>query len=286
MIKTNRNSLIKVGVEGKVASPRSRGHYEVDPLGNHFIFLGMGGICYSHQVGDCCMGIVGDHVEPGVTFKNSEGPQENAGFNLLACIGNKAKIISGDAKGEIGFVSGKHGGAEHVMVYFEKSTLEKMTLSDKVLIKGFGQGLKVEGFEDISFFSIDPDLVEKIIRVKEDCLEIDVTCVIPAFLMGSGLGSAYTPTGDYDIMTRDHDLCKELKMDQLKFGDFVLIQDHDGSVGYDYCKGAVTVGVIIHGDSNVSGHGPGVTPIMTCRKPRIKGVINPNANLINYIKSE
>ncbi|MBV1708263.1 MAG: DUF4438 domain-containing protein [Erysipelothrix sp.] len=47
-------------------------------------------------------------------------------------------------------------------------------------------------------------------------------------------------------------------------------------------KGSGTVGVIIHGDSYIAGHGPGVTVLMTSRSSVLKPKIDPNANLVNY----
>ena len=41
--------------------------------------------------------------------------------------------------------------------------------------------------------------------------------------------------------------------------------------------------MIIHGDSYISGHGPGVTVLMSCRTPKIKAKLDPNANLANYL---
>ncbi len=76
------------------------------------------------KVGDSAYGWAGDHIEPGVTMKNKD-TRENAALNIFSCIGNEARIVSGEAKGEKGFVTGSHGGVEHVMVYFEQSVLEK-----------------------------------------------------------------------------------------------------------------------------------------------------------------
>ena len=45
-------------------------------------------------------------------------------------------------------MTGKHGGIDHVMVYFDEETLELMTTEDKVLIKACGQGLKLIDHED------------------------------------------------------------------------------------------------------------------------------------------
>ena len=36
-----------------------------------------------------------------------------------------------------------HGGIEHVMICFEEEDLENLAIDDKILIKAYGQGLKI-----------------------------------------------------------------------------------------------------------------------------------------------
>lgn len=43
--------------------------------------------------------------------------------------------------------------------------------------------------------------------------------------------------------------------------------------------GAVTIGIIAHGDSIVAGHGPGVTCLLTSRSGALHPVIDPDANI-------
>ena len=49
------------------------------------------------------------------------------------------------------------------------------------------------------------------------------------------------------------------------------------------CVGAITIGVIAHSNSVISGHGPGVTTVLTSPKGMIEPFIDPDANLINYL---
>jgi len=101
--------------------------------------------------------------------------------------------------------------------------------------------------------------------------------------MGSGIGSLDVSTGDYDIMTHDEQVVKENKIDKICFGDFVAIMDHDNSYGRAYRRGAVTIGVVIHSDCHLAGHGPGVSTLITSAGPHIKPVINPKANLAHLL---
>ena len=132
--------------------------------------------------------------------------------------------------------------------------------------------------------NIDPDLFEQLpIQEQGGILEVPVVTSIPACLMGSGLGSSTMMNGDYDIMTQDKEANAKYGINELKFGDFVLIEDHDNYNGPHYLKGAVSIGVIVHSDSYTSGHGPGVTIIMSSKTSNIKGIKDASANIANYL---
>lgn len=284
-MKTNKELCIIQSIQGKVHHPVMRGPgYRIGSDGVPRIVPATAGITYNFQIGDCCMGLMGDHVEPGVSTKNPDA-MEDAAYNTFACVGNVATLISGDAKGAKGFVTGKHGGADHVMVYFDAETLDKMTIDDKVLIKAHGQGIQLLDYPEIAVFNTDPELLDLMGIVEKDgYIEVPVVKEIPAFLMGSGLGSSTMASGDYDIMTRDPESYKELGLGNLRFGDIVLIKNHTNNFGPDFLQGSATVGVIIHGDSYIAGHGPGVTVMLTCKKPCIRGKIDPTANIAKYLK--
>lgn len=283
MLKTNKDKVVKWSVQGKVHHPLG-GNYRITHEGIPMILPATGGISYNVKVGDCAFGWAGDHVEPGVSIRN-ENTTENAALTTFACIGNEAKVVSGDAKGAKGYVTGMHGGIEHVMIHFEEDVLENLAIDDKIMIKAYGQGLKIEEFEDVHVMSIDPDLFEKLgITQKDGKLQVPVVATVPSYLMGSGIGSPSAYSGDYDIMTADMDEIKRLGLDKLRFGDIVLLQDCDNNYGTGYFKGAVTIGVIIHSDCVKSGHGPGVTVIMSCKSNKIEGIINPDANISNYMR--
>jgi hypothetical protein len=147
-------------------------------------------------------------------------------------------------------------------------------------------GLKLVEHSAIDVFGIDPSLLKKL-AIKErgqNQLEFAVTAKVPSELMGSGLGSDSPFRGDYDIQTSDSKTLERHGLQNLKFGDLVAIMDHQCHYGYCYKKGAITIGVIIHGDSFLAGHGPGVQVIMTSQK---KGDITPRiddkANIGRYL---
>lgn len=285
MLKTNRDKVVKWSVQGKVHHPLG-GNYRITHEGKPMILPATGGISYNVKVGDSAFGWAGDHVEPGVSIRN-ENTNENAALTTFACIGNEAKVVSGDAKGAKGYVTGMHGGIEHVMICFKEEDLENLAIDDKIMIKAYGQGLKIEGHDEVSVMSIDPDLFEKLgITENEGRLQIPVVAKVPSYLMGSGIGSPNAYSGDYDIMTADMAEIKRLELDKLRFGDIVLLEDCDNTYGTGYFKGAISIGVIIHSDCVKSGHGPGVTVIMSCKNDSIEGVIDTNANISNYISNK
>lgn len=157
MLKTNIDRTVMISVQGKIHHPISPSPYRIDVNGKSHILPSTGGITYNVKVGDSAFGWSGDHIEPGVSIRN-EDKNENNALMLLSCIGNEARVVTGDAKGAKGYVIGKHGGIEHVLVQFKKEDMEKMSVDDKILIKSYGQGLKLLDYEDIEVMNIDPRL--------------------------------------------------------------------------------------------------------------------------------
>jgi len=291
MLHTNVDRLVKISVVGEVSSPiASYPPYRVTPKGEPVVLPGVGGITYNVRVGDLVSQFEADHVEPGVSIKNKEQPEfggrasANTALNLLACVGNEAIVISGDAKGAKGTVVGKHGGIEHVLVDFEHEILDKLIIGDKILIKAIGLGLKLLDFPEIKVMNMDPSLLDKMgIEVKSDKLSVPVTHVIPAGIMGSGLGATQTYSGDYDIQLFDDDTVQKYGLDDLRFGDIVAIMDADHSYGRIYKKGAISIGIIVHSACVIAGHGPGVTTLLTSSEGKIIPRINPNANIAKML---
>ena len=282
-MKTNINQLPIMSVIGNVDHPTlsGDGHW-VGYDGYGRIAMSVGGIVYNYSLLDPCMGIVGDHIEPGVSIKNP-GDKQNKALMSFACIGNEAKITNGPAQGSIGYVTGKHGGIDHVMVYFPKDVLEKMNGEEHILIKARGQGFKLLDYPHVQLMNIDPDLFTALsIQEKNGGLYVPVVTTVPAFLMGSGLGSTSMMNGDYDIMTQDADATIRYGIDKLRFGDLVMIEDHDNCHGPHYRKGARSIGVIVHSDSFTSGHGPGVTIIMSGDDTTLFPLIRNDANIANF----
>ncbi len=280
-LETNEQELVALSVSGEIIPavwPQAR-QYRTGGDGVMRVLPGTGGICYSHQIGDSACAIQADHVEPGVTIKHLNR-DFNASLNVLSCIGNDATVISGPAKGARGVVCGTHGGVEHVILDMAEATLKKLCIGDRIQICAHGTGLAFRRCPDVQILNCDPRLLAKWrLTWRSGKLHVPVTHRVPAKIMGSGLGQPSSHHGDYDIQMFDEQVVAEYKLDSLRFGDLVAIIDADHSYGRRYLGGAVSVGVVVHSRSDVSGHGPGVTTLLTSPSGAIAPKLDSKANL-------
>ena len=286
-MKTNRDKLVKQSVQGAISHPKAgRLPFRMDREGKGNVLPGTGGISYNVRVGDPAFGLAGDHIEPGVSMKISDDSRqaEAYGLGLLTCIGNKARVVEGEAQGAEGIVTGLHGGINHVIIDFAQEELDMMKVGDQILVKAYGQGLEYNNYPDIKLFNLDPRLLDKMkINETGEKIEVPVTASVPARLMGSGIGASTVGKGDYDITTGEKEEIKELGLDKLKLGDFVYLKDCDNTYGREYKKGAGSIGIVVHSDCIKMGHGPGVTTLMTSKTDIIRPVIDKDANIANYL---
>ncbi|MCK5786447.1 MAG: DUF4438 domain-containing protein [Candidatus Sabulitectum sp.] len=289
MLKTNEKKLVQFALECKPGHPFAGNRLNVDHLGIPFQLPGIGGITLNIEAGDSVYGWVGDHIEPGVSCKWGDKRNENPNqsFQILACAGNKAVVTSGKAKGAKGTVLGHHGGSEHLIVDFDRKTREKLSYEDSIRIVAVGMGLEITSHPEIRIVNLAPSLLKKMgikVEKKTGKLVVPVAAMIPSECMGSGIGATNTSIGDYDIMTSDWETVKENKMDRMRFGDFVALMDQDNRFGRAHRRGAVTIGIVIHSDCRNSGHGPGVTTLLSCGNGEIKPVLDPKANIADALK--
>ncbi len=290
MLKTNKDKLVKMSVIGEVVSPTvGASIYRVSADGEPMILPGVGGITYNVRVGDLAMGWMADHVEPGVSLENrvsdSRMPHaQSRALNVLSCIGNEATVVKGDAKGEKGVVVGKHGGIEHVMTDFQPEGMEKLVIEDKVMVKAYGVGLKLLDIPEVKTYNLSPKFLKAIDpKIASGKLEVPVTHVVPAAIMGSGLGRNHVSSGDYDITLFCEETVKEYGLEDLRLGDLVAIADADHSYGRIYRKGAMSVSIVTHSDCVTAGHGPGTTTLFTSKTGAIKPVIDAEANIAKIL---
>jgi hypothetical protein len=290
LLKTNKDKLVKMSVIGEVVSPTvGASIYRVSANGEPVILPGVGGITYNVRVGDLATGWMADHVEPGVSLENrvsdSRMPHaQSRALNVLSCIGNEAIVVKGDAKGDKGVVVGKHGGIEHVMTDFQPETMEKLVIEDKVMIKAYGVGLKLLDIPEVKTYNLSPRLLDAIDpKINGGKLELPVTHMVPAAIMGSGLGRNHVSSGDYDITMFCEETVKEFGLEDLRLGDLVAIVDADHSYGRIFRKGAMSVSIVTHSDCITAGHGPGTATLFTSKTGAIEPVIDTDANIAKIL---
>ncbi len=282
--RTNASKLVSVSVMGQIASPGFPGlpaePYRLDSAGRPFLLPAYGGIVYNVSVGDSAFGWLADCVHPGVSIslKDDNG---NRGLNLLACVGNAAVVMSGDAKGARGVVTGKSGRfSEHVIIHFDKAVREKMAIGDKIVIRSAGVGMELLDHPDIMLKSCSAELLEglEVTSAEDGKLHVPTVAVVPPHLLGAGAGLT-SEGGSIHIQSQDRAALAEAGLDKLRLGDVVALLDYDSSWNHGYLRGAVGIGVVGQGDSPRAGYGPGVTLIMTSMKGGIQPVVTPGVNI-------
>ncbi|MBV8299346.1 MAG: DUF4438 domain-containing protein [Candidatus Eremiobacteraeota bacterium] len=283
-MRTNRSRLVVQVLSAQVAPPLlAPGLYDVGADGVPRILPSVGGITLNARVGDSAFAFEGDHVEPAVSVRHPDD-KVNTAFCALACVGNVATVAGGEAKGERGVVTGKHGGIEHVMIDFAPDVMERMAIGDSISVRAVGVGLEIEDAGDVKAFNCDPDLFEKLgVERAGARLRVPVARRVPARVMGSGLGRQTVVRGDYDIQCFDEATVREYGLDELRLGDVVAIEDADNSFGRIYRQGAVTVAVVSHGASHMAGHGPGVTTLLTSASGALEPALDARANLATIL---
>ncbi|MCG8603608.1 DUF4438 domain-containing protein [bacterium] len=294
-LKYNESELVQMAAEGEISPPVLHDPpYRVSPDGELGVYPGTGSITYNFRAGDSAFRIAADHVEPAVSIYNlgstkDRNSRENVALNVLSCIGNEARVLSGEAKGARGWVIGKHGGAEHIMVDFDDAVYDKLSIGDEIQIRTIGTGMKLLNLEGVHVMNMSPTLLKALTDAgtgvtSDGNLRIHVTHRVPAKIMGSGLGRNHVYKGDYDINLFDGPTIKEYKLDTIRFGDIVALIDADNSYGRIYRTGAISIGVVAHSRSFTAGHGPGVVTLFASKEGKIEPIIDESANLVNLLK--
>jgi hypothetical protein len=277
MVRTNADRLVEVSVYGEVWPPAGAQHqYKAISEGTGNVSLGMAGVCYGVRVGDPAFGWEADHLEPGASIRNPLDGPEHA-LHYLACMGNDAVVTSGAAKGARGVVTGEHA---HVLVDFPPEEIELLAIGDRIQIRALGTGLALLDHPEIKMHKCSPRLIDamRLETAADGTLTVPVVAEIPSHLMGSGaeLMADYV---DQDFMTNDRAEIEAWGLNSLRLGDIVAVRDQDHSWGRGYYEGAISIGLIIHGDSAWTGHGPGVLDLMSSRTGGITLTNDSDANI-------
>jgi hypothetical protein len=287
-LRTNGRDLVMQVVMGEITNPIGRANpYRIGTDGVPRILPGPGGISVNRRIGDPCIGLAADHVEPGVSLRNhqrgagvaaADGP--NLALMTSACIGNTARVASGPCRGATGLVSGKHGGVNHVLIDFDTRILSRLNIGDRVQVYSCGLGLRLLDHPDITVSNCSPGMLRRWNpTLRGGALEVRVTHMVPAAIIGSGRGQNTVGRADFDIELFDARVRDRFGLDTLRFGDLVCVRDADSRFGFSWRSGRTTIGIIAHSDSTVSGHGPGIVALLTGPASRIRPVFDANANI-------
>lgn len=279
-LRWNFDDLVEMAVTGQVSQPAlRRGGYVHWPDGVGEMLPGMYGITYNARVGDRAFGWAGDHVEPGVSIAHSDERSDFA-LHYLTCIGNEAEVTTGLARGAKGTVTGEHA---RLLVDFPAEALEGLTIGDTIQIRALGRGLRLESHPDIEFKKTSPALAKALgLRVDNGRVVCPVAMELPPRIMGSGaeLNSEFV---DQDLMSGDRALMAELGIDQMRLGDLIGIRNVDHRFGRSYREGWVAICLCIHGDSVMTGHGPGILTLVTGPADVLDFDVDGSANIAHSL---
>ena len=282
-LATNVNEIVAVSVAGNIAHPGFPGlpaePYRLASDGTPFLLPTYGGIVYNVSVGDRAFGWAADCIHPGVSICQQDDNQ-NRGLNVFACIGNRARVMTGGAAGARGFVTGKSGRfSEQVIVHFPREARALMAVGDQVLVRAEGIGLSLTDYPEVTLKGIAPKLLAALpSREKDGRVAFGVVASIPAHLMGAGLGLT-SDGGSIHIQSTDRRVLAELGLDQLRLGDLVALEDTDSRHNHGYLRGARGIGVVASTDGPRAGYGPGIAILMTAPGGQMEHFEAPDANL-------
>lgn len=289
MLDTNVSSLAVQKVKGEIIHPElwvERG-YATTWDGKPKLTVGIGGIVLNVKIGDPVFGWYADHLNAGVAVSDPDASRRMA-LNVFACIGNTAKVVTGDAKGAEGIIVGKTyffpGSSQRLVVHLSDDVLPRLAIGDKIEVEAIGVGLSIEGFRDVRTLSLSPKLLDAMdLKSDGSSLAVPVALEIPGKMMGVGVGGGPAEAGSWEIQSCSHELNKELELDRLRFGDIVAVKDVDSDWGRGVYEGGIVIGVVSHGASELGGCGPGIAVVFSSKKGRIRSVIDHRANVGYYL---
>ncbi|MGH9070118.1 MAG: DUF4438 domain-containing protein [Acidimicrobiales bacterium] len=259
-IATNQAQLVQLAVRGRISHPGQSGSYTVDQDDRPTMLPGMSGVSVNLRVGDGAFDFACDHGEAGVSAEGLD-PSEHLALQVLACLGNRVTVLSGEARGAIGTVAGKHA---FVLIDFPATDLGRMVPGDQLLVRAWGQGLAISACPQVATRNCGPELLERLPMevLPSGALSVDVVGTLPPEVMGAGLGMS-SEWANCDVMLQSPATTRRLGLESLRIGDLVAMDAQDHRFGRAYDPGWTSIGVIVHALSPTPGHGVGVVTVLT-----------------------
>lgn len=289
MLNTNTSDLVAVSVAGAIAHPGFAGlpaePYRLAANGTPFLLPTYGGIVYNVSVGDRAYGWAADCIHPGISIRQADD-LKNRGLNVFACVGNRARVMTGQATGTIGLVTGKSGRfSEQVICHFPKESRLKMAVGDQIIIRSEGIGMALTDYPDVVLKGLSPNLLAAVPFRTGTSVDFGVVARIPAHLIGAGLGLT-SEGGSLHMQSTDRAALEALKLDSLRIGDLVALEDTDSRFNHGYLRGALAIGVIGTTDGPRAGYGCGITVLMTSPAGQLGCFIDAAANIADLLQIE
>ncbi|HMO08419.1 MAG TPA: DUF4438 domain-containing protein [Paracoccaceae bacterium] len=289
-VATNAADLVAVSVAGHIVHPGFPGlpaePYRLASDGTAFLLPTYGGIVYNVSVGDRAFGWAADCIHPGVSIRQAEDTR-NRGLNVYACVGNRAKVMTGQAAGTAGVVTGKSGRfSEQVIVHFPKAARAKMAVGDQIVIRSEGIGMALTDHPAVMLKGIGPNLLDALpCRKDGGRIDFGVVATIPAHLVGAGLGLT-SEGGSLHLQSTDRGELARHGLDALRLGDIVALADTDSRYNHGYLRGARALGVICTTDGPRAGFGPGIAILMTSPAGELGSFDAPGTNIAGLLSLE
>jgi len=289
-LSTNSADLVAVSVAGHIVHPGFPGlpaePYRLASDGTAFLLPTYGGIVYNVSVGDRAFGLAADCIHPGVSIRQSEDTR-NRGLNVYACVGNRAKVMTGQAAGTTGIVTGKSGRfSEQVIIHFPKAARARMAVGDQITIRSEGIGMALTDHPSVMLKGIGPELLAALPRRTEaGRIDFGVVATIPAHLVGAGLGLT-SEGGSLHLQSTDRRELARHGLDALRLGDIVALADTDSRYNHGFLRGARAIGVVCTTDGPRAGFGPGIAILMTAPAGELGSFEAPGTNIATLLSLE
>jgi len=276
--RDNRAALVTVAAEGIVAPARCYG----DPAGTAGgppLLPGCGGVAVGVHMGDELDSWLGDHLMPGACVEDRADGQPGPGsLHLLACLGNRVRLGSGE---QLGVVVGKRGGLAPgflppslLAVEAPDALLERVCPGQRVIVETLGRGLLLPDHPGVCLANLSPAMLDLLpLAVRAGRLEVTVRAWFPPWAVSTGIGQDAW-IGDVDIADEE-----ALAGRSLRYGDLVGISELDSSAGRFRRPGYVSVGLVCHGPGTQDGHGPGVCILLSGPADEVTCVQGAEASL-------
>jgi len=278
-LRTNRDLLVPMVLVGEVTHPELPWDpFLVSAAGEAYIPLGAGGVLYGYGPGSPAFA-PGDHAEPGATLA-APGERQNQALLGYACLGNPATAQAG-GRSLRGFVCGLRGEGRGVLASFADEDLEQIHPGCRVAVRCLGTGLRLLDHPEVSLHHLSPGLLTALLAEDRGGLVAKVRAEIPSYLLGNGVGRP-AATWEVDLVSDDRALMGELGLQGLRIGDVVALPDWEAVTLQGYAPGALTIGVVVHGDSPLPGHGPGILPLASTQRDGVLRAVRDPARPILF----